>query len=262
LSAANTCVVVLAAGRGSRLGSTGAETPKWLLPVGDRTIAERQLEAAEIARRETGGAIGPVHVVTGHADGAIGRFLADRSGDGARTLHNPDFAALNNWYSVLLALRELDRDDDGSRIVIVNGDLFARPAWIAAFLAESATTDSTSLIGVDLARRLTDESMKVSVAGEPQTVELIGKVGVEDPAGEYVGLLMARGPVLRAFRAALERFVGDDGSRDEWYERAVGLTAAEGTPWFVWPTPDSDWVEIDDDGDLQLGQELASREPG
>ena len=261
MSAATTSVVVLAAGRGSRLGPTGAETPKWLLPVGERTIAERQLEAAEIARRETGGAIGPVHVVTGHADGAIKEFLADRSGNGAKTLHNPDFAALNNWYSVLLALRELDGDDD-SRIVIVNGDLFARPPWLAAFLADAATTDSTSLIGIDLGRRLTDESMKVSVAGDPRTVERIGKVGVDDPAGEYVGLLMARGPVLRAFRAALERFVGDDGSRDEWYERAVGLTAADGIPWVVWPTPDSDWVEIDDDGDLQLGQELASREAG
>ena len=76
-AAASTRVVVLAAGRGSRLGSTGAETPKWLLEVGGRTIAERQLEAAEMARRETGGAVGPVHVVTGHAEEEIRRFLAD-----------------------------------------------------------------------------------------------------------------------------------------------------------------------------------------
>ena len=256
MSAAATSVVVLAAGRGSRLGPTGEETPKWLLPVGDRTIAERQLEATEIARRETGGAIGPVHVVTGHADGAINRFLADRSGNGARTLHNPDFAALNNWYSVLLALRELDGDDD-SRIVIVNGDLFARPAWIAAFFAESATTDQTSLIGIDLGRRLTDESMKVSVTGDPQTVERIGKVGVDDPAGEYVGLLMAGGSVLQDFQVALEAFEDRQEHANEWYESAVGASAAQGTQWTVWPTPDSDWVEIDDDADYRAAVALS-----
>ena len=60
---------------------------------------------------------------------------------------------------------------------------------------------------------------------------------------------MARGAALAAFRETLEAFVGDRSEQDEWYERAVGLTAAAGTPWFVWPTPDSDWVEIDDDAD-------------
>jgi choline kinase len=257
---ASTQVVILAAGKGSRLGAVGADTPKWLLDVGARTIAERQLEAAELARSETDGAIGPVHVVTGHAADEVTRFLSTRSGNGVTTIYNRDFADLNNWYSVLLALRSLgDGGDD--RVVIMNGDLFARPAWVAAFLAESATTDSTSLIGVDLGRRLTDESMKVSAGdGDPAVVGRIGKVGVNDPVGEYVGLLMARGQALRSFRAALERFVGDEGSRDEWYERAVGLTAAQGTPWFIWPTPDSDWVEIDDDGDLQIAIGLANEE--
>ena len=35
-----THVIVLAAGKGSRLGALGAETPKWLLQVGEATIAE------------------------------------------------------------------------------------------------------------------------------------------------------------------------------------------------------------------------------
>jgi len=38
-----THVLVLAAGEGSRLGALGAETPKWLLGAGERTIADRRL---------------------------------------------------------------------------------------------------------------------------------------------------------------------------------------------------------------------------
>lgn len=254
ISAGSTHVVVLAAGRGSRLGRLGADTPKWLLDIGGRTIAERQLEAiAAVA-----GPIGSVRVVTGHADDEIRRFLSRRL-DEVSVLFNPDYARLNNWYSVLLALRALGDEDPDARVAIINGDLFAAPAWIAAFLTESATTDAESLVGVDLSRELTDESMRVSAStGPPATIGAIGKVGVVDAAGEYVGLLMARGGVLAAFREALEHFVDDEGSRDEWYERAVALTAAKGAQWVVWPTPDGNWVEIDDDGDLDAAVGLAT----
>jgi CTP:molybdopterin cytidylyltransferase MocA len=56
-------VVVLAAGRGSRLGALGGATPKWLLPVAGRPIADRPLEGLGLA----GPAVGSVSVVTGHA---------------------------------------------------------------------------------------------------------------------------------------------------------------------------------------------------
>jgi choline kinase len=254
--APTTEVIVLAAGKGSRLGTTGAETPKWLLEVGGRTIADRQLEAAELARAETDGAVGSVRVVTGHAEGEVARFLSERSDEDAHTIFNPHYATLNNWYSVLLALREIDHA--GARLVIINGDLFAPAEWLAAFIAESAMTESESLIGVDLERRLTDESMKVSAdPGPPRLIREIGKVGVDDAIGEYVGLLMVRGAVLRAFRDSLETFVGDPSHAQEWYERSIGLTAAGGTPWLVWPTPDSGWVEIDDEDDLRLASAMA-----
>lgn len=254
--APNTRIVVLAAGTGSRLGTTTAEIPKWLLPVGGRTIAERQLEAVELARAATDGAIGDVQVVAGHAAEELGRFLDATGVPGTSVLANPEYATLNNWYSALLPMRE-QRDPD-ERIVIMNSDLYAEPDWLAGFLAESARTDHESLVGVDLGRTLTDESMKVSAGdGSPPLLELIGKVGVDDPVGEYVGLLMARGTVLNDFRDSLESFVGRADRRDEWYERAVGLTAETGTRWVVWPTRDSAWVEIDDAADLEAAGELA-----
>ena len=253
-------VVVLAAGRGARLGEHGAETPKWLLEVGDEPIAARQLQALAAVARDHPGRLGAVRVVTGHAADAIDRFLAGSSSVPVTTLFNPEYARLNNWYSVLLALR--GRVSGCESVAIVNSDLFADAAWFERFFSDALSTERESLIGIDLERRLTDESMKVAAANgsEPgsSTLAAIGKTGVADPVGEYVGLLLARGDVLNRLEVSLESFIDRPEMADAWYEHAVGETAAAGAPWWIWPTPSSRWVEIDDDADYELAQELAA----
>jgi choline kinase len=242
-------VVILAAGRGSRL-SDGADGPKWLLEVGDRTLADRHLEAIAAARAE--GAVASTRVVVGHAAVAIERFLADRD-EAIAVVRNPEFGERNNWWSLLRALRELP--DDGP-VLVVNSDLLVEPAHLAAFVEAAATGEGDGLLCVDFARPLTDESMKVSqTAGG--TLHRIGKVAVADPVGEYIGLLMARGCALRAVRAVLEGFVGRSEAANEWYEGAVGRTAADGVAWQLWPMPSGAWVEIDDDDDLDTAHAMA-----
>lgn len=257
---AHTEVVILAAGRGARLGDRSVETPKWLLEVGGAPIAARQLAALDAANRAAPGRIGSVKVVTGHAAGAIDDFLAGFSQLPVTTLFNPEYARLNNWYSVLLALR--GRSPDCESVAIVNSDLYADAAWFEPFFNAALATDRESLIGIDLERRLTDESMKVAAANgsEPgsSTVATIGKTGVTEPVGEYVGLLFAQGDVLSRLEASLASFVDRPDMADAWYEHAVGETAAAGTPWWIWPTPSSRWVEIDDDGDYELARTMAA----
>ena len=229
-------VVVLAAGRGSRLGHLGAQTPKWLLDVGGTTIAARQLAGIAAAGART------IRVVTGHAAGAIERFAAGRPE--LCLVHNPRYADRNNWFSVLLALRDIG---DADRVVVVNGDLCAEPDWFARFLVDAATTPHDALIAVDLGRVLTDESMKVEARGG--ALEAIGKTGVAAAVGEYVGMLMARGTALARLRAALEGLERIPAAADAWYEHAVADAARGGVRWQIWPTPNSRWVEIDDGHD-------------
>ena len=142
------------------------------------------------------------------------------------------------------------------RVAVINSDLFARADWIARFLIDCAQTSTESLIAVDVERPVNDESMKVATNGS-SLLASIGKVGIEDPVGEYVGMLMAGGPVLGDFRTALEGFERQPEAANEWYERAVGVSAAAGTKWTVWPTPDSRWVEIDDDADHRSAVEVS-----
>jgi len=242
-------VVVLAAGRGSRLAALGERTPKWLLDVGGRPIAERHLEGLSRA----GDAVGSVRVVVGHAAEAIETWLAERAED-VRIVVNPEYAEINNWWSLLRALRELP--DDGP-VGVINADLLVGADQVARFFQDAAATDAEALVAVDLERRLTDESMKVSQTPDGNLAK-IAKVDVEDPVGEYIGILMARGSVLGAMRERLEGFVGRPESVNEWYEGAIGRTAADGAAWRIWPVPSGDWVEIDDDGDLDHAQMLAA----
>lgn len=242
-------VVVLAAGRGSRLGALGDETPKWLLDVGGRTLADRQLEGIGGA----GEAVASTSVVVGHAADAIRHELAARR-ERVRVIENPEFAELNNWWSLLRALRELPEEGP---VLVVNADLLADPAQVEAFVRAAATDAADGLLAVDRERHLTDESMKVSLT-PGGTLERIGKKEVDPAVGEYIGMLAARGPLLRALREVLESFVGDPDAWNEWYEAAVGRTAAEGLPWHVWAMPSTGWVEIDDDDDLHAANALVA----
>ena len=241
-------VVVLAAGKGSRLGALGDATPKWLLDVGGRTIAERQLEGVAAA----GDAAASVQVVVGHAASAIEDWLGERAQD-VGTVMNPEYADINNWWSLLRALRELP--DEGP-VVVINADLLVAPSVVEAFIRDVAAGKHEAMLAVDLERRLTDESMKVS-SHPDGTLARIGKVGIDDPVGEYIGILAARGEGLRRLRERLESFVDDPASVNEWYEGAVGRCAAAGVAWHVWPVPGGGWVEIDDDADLETAQALA-----
>lgn len=131
----------------------------------------------------------------GHAADEVDRYLAGHDSGSATPIHNPEYATLNNWYTVLVAL-QANVVAEGERLVILNSDLFASAGWFAEFIVDSASTDSDSLIAVDVERTLTDESMKVAAVegGGRQLLSVIGKVAVEDPVGEYVGMLMAGGP--------------------------------------------------------------------
>jgi choline kinase len=253
-------VVILAAGRGSRLGALGEACPKWLLEVHGTTLAERQLEAIAEADRRVPGAIRSVRVVAGHAASAVRRFLEERKEEVA-VVENPSYHGLNNWFSLLLALRSL-RSEPPGRVAVLNSDLFASSGWLARFLAESAAAEHDAVIGVDVARPLTNESMKVGVEGTSNgqlVLERIGKVGVEPAVGEYVGMFAVEGEALGALRDALEGFVGDPAAAGRWYEDAIGATAKMGVRWVLWPTTDSRWVEIDDDADYREAIALEER---
>ncbi|MDT7571913.1 MAG: L-glutamine-phosphate cytidylyltransferase [Actinomycetota bacterium] len=246
-------VVILAAGVGSRLSGT-ARRPKWLTPVLDRTIASQQLTALAALRDRLDL---QVDVVTGHAADLV---TAELSGfQGAEPIHNPQYAELNNWFTVLTALRERRARQRTGTFVVVNSDLWAPSAWFEQALQDVVSTEAPALL-VDTKRPLTDEAMKVSATqdGGRLVATGIGKVGVTDPLGEYTGVLAVPADALPTYEAALEGFVADASRGNAWYEHAVGVTIEQGQKWVLVEAPGPSWVEIDDDIDLATATALAA----
>lgn len=243
-------VVVLAAGVGSRLTGT-ASCPKWLTRVGGSTVADQQLRGLDLVDADV-----TLHLVTGHLAGRVEERVAGRPG--TTCVPNPEHAALNNWWSVLTALRFRRAQAVEGTFVIINSDLWARADWFASAVGDVARSQTATLV-VDTRRRLTDEAMKV--AALPRGADLfataIGKVGVNDPVGEYTGVLSVPAGELEVFEKALESFVDDPTRENAWYEHAVDLTLRQGMAWQLVEAPTTTWVEIDDDGDRATAERLA-----
>lgn len=256
-------VIVLAAGHGRRLGEAGGAGPKWLIEVAGEPIAERHLTAVELA-------LGPdadVRVVVGHAAERVERYCAARAAGTRlrpRLVMNDLYAQRNNWYSLLVGLDALEAEVTGDTgVVVVNSDLYASPQWLASMLTAIADVDVPGALAVDVARPLTEEAMKVA-AGPPDAAgrrwcTAIGKVGVADPVGEYIGIT-ALAPAGRALvHDALRSFAGDEGKADAWYEEAFQTINRTAPFLALCPTPSSSWVEIDDAHDLLTAEQLPGR---
>ncbi len=256
-------VVVLAAGHGRRLGTAGGPGPKWLIDVGGAPIADRHLMAIEQA-------LGPetdVLVVVGHGAERVERYCAayaQRSSLVPRLVQNDQHASRNNWYSLLVGLDALEGSlSDDDVVVILNSDLFAMPAWIAALLeAADDVRDVPGFLVVDVLRPLTSEAMKVAAtpvdASGRRWCTAIGKTGVPDPVGEYVGMSALAPSGRKAVHDALRRLAAKEDRADAWYEEAFQEVASLSPCLMLWPTPSSAWVEIDDVDDLRAANRLGA----
>lgn len=113
--------VVLAAGRGSRLGEWTRDRPKCLLEVAGRALLDRLLDGLAAA-----GVVDAI-VVAGYAAGRVVDHLDGR----CRVVTNPDWASAGSVVSLWHA-REFVRDRP---FVLVNGDVLLVPSLLCALTA-------------------------------------------------------------------------------------------------------------------------------
>jgi len=227
--------VILAAGRGLRLGARGEEMPKGFLEVGGQTLIDRSIRMLQAAGVER------VRLVTGHLAGHYER-LAARHGSGVTVTHNPDYANSGSLVS-LLSAGALDEP-----YLLVESDVLYE-AQAPRLLVEAASPDLLLASGptnsgdeVYVAAEhgcLTDLSKRLDTLRGPRVGELVGLTRIS-PA------LDAEIRAQAAHLLAATRFV-------EYEQALVAASARHPLPVLV--VEDLVWTEVDDEA--QLARALA-----
>jgi 2-aminoethylphosphonate-pyruvate transaminase len=218
--------VILAAGRGVRLGPLGHEAPKGFLELGGQTLIERSLASLRSAGIEQ------VTIVTGHLAARYSE-LAARLGPWVSLVHNPAYATTGSLSS-LIAVGAVDEP-----YLLVESDLLYEPraprllieSPDADVLLASGATGSGDEVYVGAQNgRLVDLTKQLDRLAAPRVGELVGLTRVSPALHAHI--VAHAGPLLAA------------GRRVD-YEAAL-VAAARHHPIPVLVVDDLVWTEIDD----------------
>ena len=240
--------MVLAAGAGRRLESLTQDLPKTLLPVdGERTILDVALGNLRRAGLET------VVVVTGYAAERVAErqaALEERHDVKLELVFNPKAEEWNNAYSLWCA-----REHFAQGVLLCNGDTVHPPEIEERLLAGRGHAEL--VIALDDAKPLGEEEMKVLLDGDGL---LRGINKAHDPAaaaGEYIGLTLIEPAAADGLAEALEATWRRDPGL--YYEDGFQEYADRGGRVGVASVGGLEWVEVDDQADLERAREVAWR---
>lgn len=236
--------IILAAGRGRRLGSLTDDRPKCLLEVGGFTLLEHQLEAL---RRH---GVGTLVVVAGYHAEAVRNQINGR----ALCLTNERHDSTNSLYSLWLA-----REAASEGFVLLNADVLFAPEILRRVL----NSPHADALAVERRAHFEPEEMKVELEGN-RVRALSKNLEASRSHAENVGVLkfsrQGAGVLLRKMEELLAQ-----GAEREFCPFAFNAIAPE-YPLHAVPIDSLPWIEIDFAEDLHRAREevwpaIVARQP-
>jgi L-glutamine-phosphate cytidylyltransferase len=235
--------VILAAGRGSRMGAIGEDRPKCLVALDGKPLIERQVAAL------SGGGADPVGVVRGYRAEMIER-------PGLTYFHNPRWAETNMVMSLAAAASWLE----AGPVLVSYADIFYRRELVRKLAAAAGDLviaydrQWRALWGRRFADPLADaETFRADASG--RLVEIGNKTtSIDEIEGQYMGLLKFTPRAwaeIQALLAALEPQARDRLDMTGMLRRLLSRNfpiATLGT--------DGQWGEIDNPSDLALYERM------
>ncbi len=239
-------VLILAAGRGRRLGPAAPDVPKILLEFGGRTLLERHLD-----RLSAAGA-GPVTLVVGYRSELVEAELERLGRRGQVTLiRNP------HWQEGSAVSLDAGREvlEGGGAVVLMDADVLYGQTLIERLL-DSAHPAALLL---DRALEPGDEPVKVCVDASGRIVDFAKRPAAAHAFhGESVGFFRFSSEVAVSLARRTRAMVqGDRGLEYEEPIRALIRADASGPPMFGYEDiTDLPWTEIDFMEDIAKAERL------
>jgi choline kinase len=236
--------VILAAGRGSRLGHLTDDRPKCLVEIAGKALIERQVAAL---RR---GGVEEIAVVRGYRAAMIDL-------PGLCYFANERWAETNMVMSLVAAAEWLR----SGPVIVSYADIFYRGELIRGLAAAPGSLVITydrswqQLWSKRFADPLSDaETFRINAVGE--LLEIGGKTNrIEEIEGQYMGLLKFTSPAWNAVEALLGTLDAPIRDRLDMTGLLRRLLAA-GSVVINTHGTDGQWGEIDNPGDIELYQRM------
>jgi choline kinase len=235
--------VILAAGRGSRMGAIGEGRPKCLVELADKPLIRRQIEALR------GGGISTIGIVRGY----LGNMV---NVEDVTYFENPRWAETNMVMSLAAAASWLQSDS----VVISYADIF----YGRDIVRDLAVSSGDLVVAYDRGwrslwtRRFADplsdaETFRIDACGD---LIDIGRrtTQIEDIEGQYMGLLKFTPHAWRAVEALLASV--DTKTRDRMDMTTLLRTLLESSFAIKTVGLAGQWGEIDSSGDLELYEKM------
>lgn len=160
--------IILAAGKGTRLGEIGKSGPKCLIKIGDKAIIEHQIEALKL------NGIRDISVVAGYYANMVRNALKN---------HGIKFY-LNKYYGKTGMLESLfcARDELNDNVIILYGDVMFEPDMIKNLLEDK---NDFCLVVDDKKGAKGDTKVKIS---QSLVVDISKNLFPEVSSGKYIGI--------------------------------------------------------------------------
>jgi choline kinase len=232
--------VVLAAGRGVRMGGT---EHKSLVPIGDRQpLMYYLLNGLERIGLES------LLVVTGFSPAEIQSYVSEKWSGKVSFVRNARYASWGNFHSLRVAVDQAPADD----LLVINSDVVLPPEPLQRVLESPGDL----VLAVEPRRSLDDEDMRVWLA--KNLVKGIGKdMSRAHSQGEFCGVSL--------LRARAKRVYADVATEAEWtgqtsiyYEDVFGrmLESVEARAAFV---TEGEYAEVDTPSDVEHAARVIER---
>ena len=234
--------VILAAGKGSRLGELTKETPKCLLPLGKSTLLGQTLKHLSSAR------ITDLIVVTGFCHTKVRDFIESNWKGKAEFVYNPRFDSTNVLYSLFLSLPLIGHDD----FIFIHADTVFSLEVLEKLFVRSR--DSQMVFAVDF-HSCGEEEMKVRVQ-DNKIIEVTKQMAASDSDGEFLGVAWVSARQIENLKKHTETIL-DEGLFDAFFEASVQrMITYENLEVEVADVSGLPWCEVDFPEDYEVAKAL------
>ena len=218
--------IIMAAGKGSRLGELTKGYPKSFVEINGKKLIEYNMDVL----RDIG--VEKIIIVTGYREDAFAELTKDM--DDVVLKYNPFYSLVNVLGSFYMGMDELDDD-----FIFLHADTLCDKSIFDRLIQLEADVN----LPVEY-KKCDDEAMKVRSEGG-KLVEITKQMPVEAAEGEFIGVASFRKEVLDVLKQKVKEVLAD-GDFASYFEgaiqRMIDETECDIKPFDIGNAP---WAEID-----------------